>query len=287
MNENKGKIKNNQLFKIRGKITNPAIRILLSLILFIIIIGLYAFTSYARHQENPHDRMAPTLPQIIEGIQKTLEPTDKDNPSFWNIRIVRDITASLRRLVLAMVISVLFAIFIGLYSASFGFLDQLNMPLIRSFSFIPPIALLPLIFVWLGKYPETAKIIIIISGTFFILVSDIYMRIKQVPKKLIDKGYTLGASKLEVLHKIMLRYTMPGIIESIRLAMTPGWIFLIAAEFSLPSTEGLGYYMNVVRRQIGVNIILWYIFVIVIIGIIIDFILKSLNLWKNKWYFKK
>jgi len=274
-------------FTIGKNINSIVIKILLGCVLFIVIIGVYSFTSYMRHQENPKDRMVPTLSQIIEGVQETFKYKNEDEPSFWEIRIVRDVTASLWRLLIAMLISVGLAVLVGLYSASFGFFNSFNMPLIRSFSFIPPIALLPLVFVWLGKWPELAKIVVIIAGTFFVLVTDIYMRVKQVPKKLIDKGYTLGASTLEVSLKIILRYTLPGIIESIRLAMTPAWIFLIAAEFSLPSTEGLGYYMNVVRRQLGVNVILWYIFVIVIIGIIIDLILKSINMLTNKWYFNK
>jgi NitT/TauT family transport system permease protein len=280
-------IKEQRFFTIGKKITNPAVKVILGIVFFLLVIGLYSYTSYVRHLENPKDRMVPTFFQIVDGMKETFEYKNEKEPDFWEIRIVRDISASLRRLVIAMVISVTLAVFIGLYSAAFGFFDRFTMPFIRSFSFIPPIALLPLIFVWLGKWPETAKIVVIILGTFFVMVTDIYMRVKQVPKKLIDKGYTLGASTLEVLHKIMLRYTMPGIIESIRLAMTPAWIFLIAAEFSLPSTAGLGYYMNVVRRQLGVNIILWYIFVIIIIGIMIDFILKSLNVWANKWYFHK
>jgi NitT/TauT family transport system permease protein len=279
--------KKTPFFTIGKQVNHPASKVALGVILFILIIGAYSYTSWARHQENPKDRMVPTLYQIIDGIKDTFKFKNADEPSFWEIRIVRDVLASLRRLIIAMIISVILAILIGLYSAAFGFFDSLNMPLIRSFSFIPPIALLPLIFVWLGKWPETAKIVVIIAGTFFVLVSDIYMRIKQVPKKLVDKGYTLGASTLEVLHKIMLRYTLPGIIESIRLAMTPAWIFLIASEFSLPSTEGLGYYMNVVRRQLGVNVILWYILVIVIIGVIIDKILQTLNIMTNKWYFSK
>lgn len=283
---NESKKKDDHFFTIGKSIHSLLIKVILGLCLFILVTGLYMYTSYTRHLENPKDRMVPTLFQIIEGIQETFEYKDAA-PNFWEIRIVRDVLASLRRLLIGMVISVILAVFIGLYSAAFGLFDSLNMPFIRSFSFIPPIALLPLIFVWLGKWPEAAKIVVIITGTFFVMVTDVYMRVKQVPKKLIDKGYTLGASTLEVLHKIMLRYTMPGIIESVRLAMTPAWIFLIASEFSIPSTEGLGYYMNVVRRQLGVNIILWYIFVIVIIGVVIDMILKSLNLFTNKWYFNK
>lgn len=279
--------KKDHFLTIGKTIHNPAIKIILGIVLFALIIGAYAYTSYVRHLDNPKDRMVPTFFQIIDGIKETFEFKNAEDPKFWEIRIVRDIFASLRRLITGMIISVTLAVFIGLYSAAFGVFDRVNMPFIRSFSFIPPIALLPLIFVWLGRWPEVAKIVVIIAGTFFVMVTDIYMRVKQVPKKLIDKGYTLGASTLEVLHKIMLRYTMPGIIESVRLAMTPAWIFLIASEFSLPSTAGLGYYMNVVRRQLGVNIILWYIFVIVIIGVIIDIILKSLNLLTNKWYFNK
>jgi NitT/TauT family transport system permease protein len=279
--------RNEPFFTIGKKVRHPAARVMLGITLFVLIIGAYAYTSYIRHLDNPKDRMVPTLFQIIDGVKETFSFKNEEEPSIWEIRIVRDVSASLRRIIIAMAISVILSVFIGLYSASFGFFDNLNMPLIRSFSFIPPIALLPLIFVWLGKWPEAAKIIVIVLGTFFVLVTDTYMRVKQVPKKLIDKGYTLGASTLEVLNKIVLRYTMPGIIESVRLAMTPAWIFLIAAEFSLPTTEGLGYYMNVVRRQLGVNIILWYILVIVIIGIIIDKILKSINVATNKWYFSK
>lgn len=275
------------LFTINGKNNSRTTKIILGVIPFILIIGIYSVTSVIRHIDNPDDRMVPSITQLAEGIKSTFKYQDEDNPSFMTLRVVRDFKASIRLIFTATMISIVLSVLIGLYSGSFPFFEKVNMPIIRSLSFIPPIALLPLFFVWFSKDLELAKYAVVIAGTYFVLVSDIFMKINQVPKKLIDKAYTLGASTNEVLYKVVLRFSLPGIIESIRLTITPAWIFTIAAEFSFPSTEGLGYYMNVVRRQLGVNVILWYIFIIIIIGIITDLFLRLLNNRINKWYFDK
>ncbi|MFC1743574.1 ABC transporter permease [Candidatus Riflebacteria bacterium] len=247
----------------------------LGLVPFLVLIGLYSYFSYKRHLENPRDKFLPNAKQLLNAVKKST----RSNPRTGNIDLLVDIKASLKRIALAMLISILSAIWFGLTMGAFPGIEAIMLNFVNLISFVPPLVLLPLVFIFVG-IGESAKILIIFLGTFFILTRDIYLKIKNTPIKLVHKGYTLGASTLEVVFKIMLPYSWPGILQSTRLAITQGWIYLIAAEM-ISASEGLGYRINVVQRQLAVNTILWYIFVIALIAFLVD---RSILLWINYFH---
>ena len=255
-----------KLYQVGAEIDSRLSSILV-LLPIVFVVSLYFYGSHKRHQENPKDRMMPNLKQIQAGILKTVE-VNRRTGDRW---LWKDLKYSLRLMVVSVTITVGCAVFVGLHMACFSAIEALHMKFVRFVSFIPPLALLPLIFIFVGT-DTPAKVLLIFLGTYFILVMDVFLACKDVPKKLIQKAYTMGASTIEVVFKVVLMYAWPRILNSIRFTLRQAWIFLIAAEM-IASEAGLGYRIVLVQRQIGVNIILWYIFIIGTIGFICDFIL--------------
>lgn len=196
--------------------------------------------------------------------------------------LTSDIAISLWRLGVGLGIGAGVSLVLGLLMGAFTPVDKLFQPLAAAFSKIPPLAILPIIFIALGADNETSKIAIIALGIAPTMTLDIYMRARDVPRELITKAYTLGASTAEVVFKVILPLTWPSVLNSLRLVLGPAWVFLIAAE-AIASEAGLGYRIFVVQRQLGMNIILIYVAIIMGIGLAMDGALRGLLTWRYKW----
>ena len=252
-------------------------RILFGSLPFLLVVLCYGYGSWQRHVENPKDKIMPNLRQLAVGVERVVE----ENPRTGTRWIVEDTKISLVRLLLGISIASTIAVFLGLFMGTFHPIHALFAPFITAVSKIPPLALLPLIFIALGT-EEEAKITLIVLGIFPTLTQDVYLRVREIPVELIQKAFTLGASPIEVTFKVILAGIWPKVLDSIRLAIGPAWIFLIAAE-AISSEAGLGYRIYVVQRQLGVNMILPYIAWISLLGYGMDYAIRFWIRWRHPW----
>jgi NitT/TauT family transport system permease protein len=140
---------------------------------------------------------------------------------------------------------------------------------------IPPLAILPILFITLGL-GEVAKVALIVLGVTPVMVRDLAFRVAEIPNELILKAQTLGASTLQLLLRVVLPMLLPKLIRAVRLALGPAWLFLIAAE-AIASTEGLGYRVFLVRRFLAMDVILPYVAWITFLAFTMDWLLGRLN----------
>jgi NitT/TauT family transport system permease protein len=194
---------------------------------------------------------------------------------FW-----ADTFASLQRLGIGLAISTLSALFLGLLlgilppvRATFGML-------VTTVSVIPPIALLPILFIALGL-GETAKVALIVLGIAPFMIRDIASHIEALPRERIIKAQTLGASTWQLILRVALPQAMPRLIQAVRLSLGPAWVFLISAE-AIASDIGLGYRIFLVRRYLAMDVILPYVAWIALLAATIDFLLA----WTSRRLFR-
>ena len=133
---------------------------------------------------------------------------------------------------------------------------------------IPPLAILPVLFIVLGL-EETAKIALIVIGIAPCIARDLALRVGELPKEQIIKAQTLGASTWQLIVRVVLPQLWPRLIDSLRLSMGSAWLFLIAAE-AIASTEGLGYRIFLVRRYLAMDVILPYVVWITLLAVLTD-----------------
>ena len=186
---------------------------------------------------------------------------------FW-----ADTLASLQRLGLGVGISTLAAITIGL---ALGILPPIRAtfgPLVTGIAVIPPIALLPILFIALGL-GETAKVGLIVVGIAPVMIRDIAAHVGELPREQIIKAQTFGASSWQVMIRVALPQAMPRLIHAMRMALGPAWVFLISAE-AIASDVGLGYRIFLVRRYLAMDVILPYVAWIALLAITMDMILS-------------
>ncbi|MBV6304843.1 ABC transporter permease [Candidimonas humi] len=162
--------------------------------------------------------------------------------TFWNrltqAGLLLDMAMSLQRvlagLLLGMVAAVPIGFLIGWYRPVRRFVD----PLINFFRALPPIALIPLVIVYLG-IGELAKIVILFYASFFAAVIVMYEGMMQISPVYIRVARTLGATDFEIFLKVMVPMTVPHMLTALRVALGVGWATLVAAEL-VAAQRGLG-----------------------------------------------
>jgi NitT/TauT family transport system permease protein len=247
-------------------------RVLLGVAPLLLLVLAYLIASASRHAINPADKILPTPQAMVAAMQSLVLVPDTMTGEllFW-----ADTSASLWRLGLGLAISTLSALLLGLglgliptARATFG-------PLVTIIAVIPPIALLPILFIALGL-GEAAKVALIVIGILPVMLRDIAAHVEALPAEQLIKAQTLGASSWHLAIRVALPQAMPRLIHALRLAIGPAWVFLISAE-AIASDVGLGYRIFLVRRYLSMDIILPYVAWITLLAIAMDWVLRQLS----------
>lgn len=254
-------------------------KVLLAIVPFVLLLGTYIHFSNKRHEENPRDKILPTISQMYEQVKIYVVETDKRTDK--NL-FVDDTLASLKRLLIGVSIASVLSLIWGLSMGIYPWVRSTWMPFVTFVSIIPPLAILPIIFIGLGV-EELGKISLIVLGITFLMTRDLKIAVENIPREQIVKALTLGASSWAIVYRIIFPQVMPRFIEMIRVYLSPAWLFLIAAE-AIASKNGLAYRIFLSRRYLNMSLIIPIVFWITSIGFLMNFILKKILDWKYRWY---
>jgi NitT/TauT family transport system permease protein len=252
--------------------------LMLSMLPFILLVCAYLYYSHARLLENPGDKLLPAPATIAATVHRYAFEEDERSGDrlLWT-----DTGASLERLLAALSISAVAGLSIGLAIGVLPYLRATIAPFVAALSLIPPLAVLPILFIVVGL-GEAAKITLIIVGVAPIIVRDLAMRTAELPNEQIIKAQTLGASTWQVVIRVVLPQMWPRLIDALRLCLGSAWLFLIAAE-AIASTEGLGYRIFLVRRYLAMDVILPYVAWITMLAFTMDWLLRLLRSKAFAW----
>jgi NitT/TauT family transport system permease protein len=245
---------------------------------FLAVAIAYLVASGERLAVNPNDKLLPSPQQMWSAFLELASVPDKRS---GDLILWVDTYASLLRLFAGVGAATLAALCLGI---AIGFIPRVRaflLPFVTVVCVIPPLALLPILFIALGL-GETAKITLIAVGVAPVIVRDIANRVMELPPELVAKAQTLGGNSWTMTVRLVLPQIMPRLITCVRLALGPAWLFLIAAE-AIASTEGLGYRIFLVRRYLSMDVILPYVAWITLLAVITDWLLMLLSRAVSPW----
>ncbi len=265
---------------------------LLSCVLFLICLGLYAHTTNSRHRENSEDRVVPNAHQLAAGIHASvLEPAEEDdyvapeNASVWqrvrHSMLMRDTLASGRRFGISLLL-LMPAILLALHIGLFPWFGAACLRFVLFFDKIIALSLLPILFIAFG-IDEWSKIALIVIGIAPTLILDVAQMVRAVPQEQIVKAFTLDASNMDVAYRVVLRQVRPQIINSLRLNLKPMMLFLFAGEM-IAASDGLAYRIAIMRRHMGMDVILPYVLWVALLLFLVDLSLRLLNRRLHPWF---
>ncbi|MEO1551393.1 MAG: ABC transporter permease subunit [Pseudomonadota bacterium] len=256
----------------------PALRVFLVLLPFAAVCVAYAVASHYRLLENPNDKLLPAPSKIAETAQRLFTEGDRRS---GRILLWHDTAASLRRLALGVGLSALTGLIFGLLIGLLPYARATLAGFVAVVSMIPPLALLPILFIVFGL-GEVSKVVLIVVGILPFLIRDLSSRTLEIPAEQIVKAQTLGASTWVIALRVGLPQVLPRLIQALRLSLGPAWLFLIAAE-AIASDVGLGYRIFLVRRYLAMDTILVYVIWITLLAFLIDWALKTLSRKAFPW----
>jgi NitT/TauT family transport system permease protein len=243
--------------------------LLLGALPFVAVLLVYLHFSGERLAVNPNDKLLPSLPAIGEAFWRMAFVPDARS---GRLLLWADTWASLSRLGLGIGVAALVGLALGIAIGLIPYVRRTLAPLVAVVSLVPPMALLPILFIAFGL-DELSKVVLIVIGIGPSLVRDIAMRIADLPGELLVKAQALGASTWQIVLRVVLPQIFPRLIDDVRLSLGPAWLFLISAE-AIASTDGLGYRIFLMRRYLAMDVILPYVAWITLIAFAMDFLLR-------------
>jgi NitT/TauT family transport system permease protein len=253
-------------------------RMLIGAVPIVILLTLYAVVSAGRADIDASAKILPTFAAMIEATIRLFTEAD---PRTGEITAIADTMASLWRLGVGVLIATLATLFIGIALGVVPLVRATLGPLITVIAVIPPIAVLPILFIVLGL-DEASKIALIVIGIAPYMIRDLAAFVAGLPAEQSVKAQTLGASTWLLTIRVALPQALPRLIETLRFSMGPAWVFLISAE-AIASDVGLGYRIFLVRRYLSMDIILPYVAWISLLAILTDQLLLLVSRKAFPW----
>ena len=186
----------------------------------------------------------------------------------WNLLI------SLRRVAigytLASIIAVPLGILVGISKVAFKAFN----PYFQLLKPVSPLAWLPL-GLYLFRDSEMTGIFIITIASIWPTLTNTAFGVANVDPDYLDVSKTLGASRWRTIFKVIIPAALPNIISGLRISMGISWLVIVAAEMLLGT--GLGYFIWNEWNNLYIPNILVAIFIIGIVGIVLDQIFAYLE----------
>jgi NitT/TauT family transport system permease protein len=182
---------------------------------------------------------------------------------------------------LGFLLSSLIAIPLGILMGSFRIVQAALEPVVNFTRYLPVTSMIPLLILWIGIGLEE-KVAVIFIGTFFqqlVMFADVSA---QVPAELFNAGYTLGASKRQIVTRVLVPATLPGVMDTLRVTMGWAWTYLVVAEL-VAATSGLGYMSMQAMRGLHADLIFVAILTIGFLGMVTDQIFKWVKTTFMPW----
>ena len=180
----------------------------------------------------------------------------------------RHVAASLLRVLVGFGITVVLALPLAVLASFAPRLTSAFNPLLNFLRNIPPLALIPVLILWLG-IGEGSKLALIVLTSFFPVFMGAVTGLGNVDPRLLEMGRSLGFSRLRILQRIMLPESVPSLLNGLRLGLGFSWRSIIGAEM-IAASSGLGYWILDAEEMARIDVVFAGIFAIGILGILID-----------------
>jgi len=155
------------------------------------------------------------------------------------------LSISLLRVLAGFGISALIAVPLGIAMAISPPVNNLAEPFVRIFSPIPGVAWVPLAILWFGL-GDRAAIFIIVAGAIFPILLNTVQGVRDVDANLVDAARTMGATRWQIIHRVMLPSLIPYLVTGFRTGLGFAWRVVIAAEM-VGVPKGIGYMLAMGR----------------------------------------
>ena len=240
----------------------PARRIALGIAFFVVFVAAWSLATFGGFVSRTF--LADPWTMVREGFAL-----------FTQFGFARDIGITVWRVVGGFVIAAVIAVPLGIAMGAFKPVEALFEPFISFARYLPASAFIPLLILWAG-IGEAQKLSLIFIGSFFQIVLMVAVTVGATRMDLVEAARTLGADRTGVVRRVILPGSAPAIAESLRLVLGWAWTYVIVAEL-IGASSGIGHMIMDSQRLLDTGQMIFGIVVIGVIGLISDYLFKTLN----------
>ncbi|HLS53770.1 MAG TPA: ABC transporter permease subunit, partial [Tissierellaceae bacterium] len=143
---------------------------------------------------------------------------------------------------------------------------------------LPKTALAPIIIIWVGA-GYSGIIVTAISISIVVTIMNISLSFRSVDEEKIRLLETFGASKTQILTKLILPSSVPSIISTLKVSIGLSWVGVIVGEF-LVSKAGIGYLIVYGGQVFRLDVVMMGV---VVLALISALMYKVINLVEEKF----
>lgn len=172
------------------------------------------------------------------------------------ISVVETIVGFLAGTILGIIIA------IGLWWSDFW--AKVLDPYLVILNSLPKTALAPIIIIWVGA-GYSGIIVTAISISIVVTIMNMHASFKSVDSDKIRLLNTFGASKSQILTKLILPGSIPNLISTIKISIGLSWVGVIVGEF-LVSKAGIGYLIVYGSQVFKLDIVMMAVVILALIS---------------------
>lgn len=222
----------------------------------------------------------------VAAVQISLAPTALPRYAFY----------SLVRMIVAYILSLVFAIAYGYFAAFHKRLEAPMLAVLDILQSIPVLSFLPgVMLAMVALFPsrqlgvEFGSIVLIFTGQVWNMAFSFYASLKALPRELMEASRVYRFSGIQRFLQLELPQGAIGLVWNSMVSVAGGWFFLMACEmfvlgkrdFRLP---GLGSYLQSAASAGDTTAIIWGIAVMIGIVVLIDqLVWRPAIAWSDKF----
>ncbi len=191
------------------------------------------------------------------------------------------ILQSLKRIFLGLLAATVPAFILGIWFGLSPRAMETAKPLFSFAKMLPPVALIPILIMWLGLGLRQ-QIALLFIGTFFHLTMMVATTVTDLPVTYRDAARTLGITPRQFITRVVVPYGLPEFINHIRIMVGVAWTYVIVVEM-VAAQDGLGRVIIDSMRFFLTGQVLAGVFTIGVLGILIDLLLQLVSYLACPW----
>ena len=129
---------------------------------------------------------------------------------------------------------------------------------------LPKTALAPIIIIWVGA-GYSGIIVTAITISIVVTIMNMFVSFISVDEDKIKLLQTFGATKYQILKKVILPYSIPTMISTLKVNIGLSWVGVIVGEF-LVSKAGIGYLIVYGGQVFKLDLVMMSVFILALIS---------------------
>jgi ABC-type nitrate/sulfonate/bicarbonate transport system permease component len=265
-------------------------RLALGVGLIAIVFGLWWFMTRGYDVQMQFNGRTKVLDfKIIASVDRIISAAKMPSPgevfgSFGALldrELLENAIATLWRVVKGVGMAAFVGIVLGVLSAAHRGVNSALAPLVIFLRSVPMGALIPLTLMLFGtEEPQKSKFIFLAIVPF--VFSDTVKAVSIVPDRYIETAQTLGASRWQIVRKVLVPLALPDIITSLRFQLGLALGYIMLAE-EINTQYGLGHMIFSSQREGPYEHVYLLLFVIALIAFLIDYFLRTIQRGVFAW----